>query len=135
MDRRHFLKTSAIAAAAAGIAPATLSAKAPYSLSEGDEKGSDFAIVSDRTENGVRYVSATPSSIVCSKRIDIEIDVNSGTIRKCEFTRGCPGNSVGLCRLIKGMKVQEVSETLKGTPCGNRGTSCPDQLSRILAKL
>ena len=35
--------------------------------------GEDFVIVKDEVVDGVRYVTATPSAIVCSKQIDIEI--------------------------------------------------------------
>ena len=30
------------------------------------------------------------------------------------------------------MKIKDVIEKLKGSPCGYRGTSCPDQLARAL---
>lgn len=136
MKRRSFIKNAAIATAAAFVAPEVLSASeltAPFSLD--GTVGNDFEVISDEVKENVRYVSVAPSSIVCSTRIDIEINLESGTIQNCKFTRGCPGNAVGLCRLIKGMKPAEVSEILLGTPCAKKGTSCPDQLARILASL
>ena len=30
------------------------------------------------------------------------------------------------------MKIDDVIERLKGTDCGGRGTSCPDQLAKAL---
>lgn len=132
MERRSFLKKTAAVVTAATIAPKMLSANEFIAMSP-EEVGNDFKIISDETRDGVRYISATPSQIVCSKRIDIEINTSDGTIRHCEFTRGCPGNSLGLCKLIKGMEVSKVIDTLIGNPCGNRQTSCPDQLARVLA--
>ena len=32
------------------------------------------------------------------------------------------------------MKIEDVIEKLKGINCGNKGTSCPDQLSKALEK-
>jgi uncharacterized protein (TIGR03905 family) len=33
------------------------------------------------------------------------------------------------------MDVNEVIHRLEGIPCGNRGTSCPDQLAKALTKM
>jgi len=135
MERRDFLRKTAVIAAAAAVAPSTVfAASAPYTMDPQDV-GGDFTITSDKTENGIRYVVATPSAKVCSKEINIQIDVKTKTIKKCAFTRGCPGNAIGLCSLIEGMTVANVIARLKGTPCANRGTSCPDQLARILESL
>lgn len=97
--------------------------------------GNDFTITKDEVKSGVRYVSATPSAKVCSKQIDIQIDVKTRKIVKCTFTRGCPGNAIGLCSLIEGMTCDQVINKLQGINCGGRGTSCPDQLTRILKSL
>lgn len=93
----------------------------------------DYVIVSDEVRDGVRYVTATPSAKVCSKRIDIEIVDN--IIIKVVYTRGCEGNAKGIGALIKGMSVNEAIRRLEGITCGKRGTSCPDQLSKILKAL
>ena len=42
------------------------------------------------------------------------------------------GNTQGVARLVIGRKVDDVIETLEGINCGNRGTSCPDQLAQAL---
>jgi uncharacterized protein (TIGR03905 family) len=67
---------------------------------------------------------------VCSKRIDFEIVNNK--ITKVNFTGGCDGNLKGLSNLIEGMPVEEAIKKLKGITCGNKTTSCPDQLSKAL---
>ena len=95
----------------------------------------DWSIVSDEVRDGIRYVVAIPSEKVCSNKIEIEIQVKDRTIRKVVFTRGCPGNAKGLAALLEGMKVDEAIRRLQGTPCANRGTSCPDQLTRVLKAL
>ena len=96
-------------------------------------EGEDFSIVKDEVVDGVRYVVAAPSSIVCSKRIDIEI--KDDVIQKVVYTRGCDGNAKGIGALIKGMKVDEAIRRLEGITCGKRPTSCPDQLAKVLKSL
>lgn len=67
---------------------------------------------------------------VCSMQMIFEID--GDTIKDLKIIGGCPGNTVGVSLLVKGRKVDEVIELLKGIPCGMRGTSCPDQVSKAL---
>lgn len=93
----------------------------------------DYQVISDEVRDGVRYVTATPSAKVCSKKIEIEIV--DGIIRKVVYTRGCEGNAKGIGALIKDMSVEEAIRRLEGITCGKRGTSCPDQLARILKSL
>jgi uncharacterized protein (TIGR03905 family) len=68
---------------------------------------------------------------VCSSGIAFEIE--AGTLRKVQFTDGCCGNSQAISKLCEGMRVDAVIRLLKGIDCENRGTSCPDQLSKALA--
>lgn len=93
----------------------------------------DYVIVKDEVVEGVRYVIATPSAKVCSKQIDIEI--LDGVIQKVVYTRGCEGNAKGIGALVKDMTVEEAIRRLEGITCGKRGTSCPDQLAKILKSL
>jgi uncharacterized protein (TIGR03905 family) len=93
----------------------------------------DYAIVKDEVIEGIRYVVATPSAKVCSKQIDIEI--KDGIIQKVVYTRGCEGNAKGIGALIKDMSVEEAIRRLEGINCGKRGTSCPDQLAKVLKAL
>ncbi len=93
----------------------------------------DYVIVSDQVVDGTRVIVATPSAKVCSKQIDIEI--KDGIIRKVVYTRGCEGNAKGIGALIKDMSVEEAIKRLDGITCGKRGTSCPDQLAKILKAL
>ena len=72
----------------------------------------------------------TPSNMVCSQEMIIEIDGN--IIKKVTIIGGCAGNTVGVSHLIEGMQIDEAIKRLKGIPCGGRGTSCPDQLAIAL---
>ena len=70
------------------------------------------------------------TSGVCSSTINLEIENN--IIKNVEFIGGCAGNLLGIGSLVKGMSVDDVIIKLKGIDCGNKGTSCPDQLSKAL---
>ena len=48
---------------------------------------------------------------------------------------GCNGNTKGISKLVKGRKASEVADILRGTQCGMRGTSCPDQLAKALDEI
>ena len=71
---------------------------------------------------------------VCSKMIHVELD-SSNTITEAYFVAGCSGNTQGMCSLAKGMKAEEVVKRLKGIRCGNKATSCPDQMATMLEKI
>ena len=70
---------------------------------------------------------------VCSQEMIIEVD--GDTIKKVTIQGGCAGNTVGVSRLVEGMKIDEAIRRLKGIPCGMRKTSCPDQLARALEEI
>ncbi len=70
---------------------------------------------------------------VCSYEMIIEVEED--TIKKVTIVGGCAGNTKGISKLVEGMKIDEVIEKLKGTPCRDRGTSCPDQLARALEEI
>ena len=67
---------------------------------------------------------------VCSMQMIFEIEDN--VIKSLKIIGGCPGNTIGVSRLVVGKSVDEVIEMLKGIPCGGRGTSCPDQVAVAL---
>ena len=62
----------------------------------------DVIMLNDRLEDGVRKASFQTCEMVCSSRIDIELE--GDIVRKIQYTDGCHG----------------------------RGTSCSDQLARAL---
>lgn len=70
----------------------------------------------------------------CSKYICISVD-EDGKVQDAQFIGGCDGNTKGVCALIQGMKAKEVIARLKGITCGNKPTSCPDQLATALQEM
>jgi uncharacterized protein (TIGR03905 family) len=68
---------------------------------------------------------------VCATDIQFEIEDNK--IKEVAFIKGCPGNTLGLTKLLEGMPVDEAIHRLSGIDCRGRGTSCPDQLAQALA--
>lgn len=70
----------------------------------------------------------------CSASIHLDVD-DDNTIRDVKFLGGCNGNLQGIARLVVGMKADFVIERLKGTTCGRKGTSCPDQLAMALEQI
>ncbi|HBJ18613.1 MAG TPA: TIGR03905 family TSCPD domain-containing protein [Clostridiales bacterium] len=66
----------------------------------------------------------------CSRMITV--DIEDGVITDCAFLGGCPGNTVGVASLVKGMRVEDAIARLSGIRCGSKNTSCPDQLANAL---
>ncbi len=69
---------------------------------------------------------------VCAKAV--KFTVAGGKIKNVEFYNGCAGNLKALSVLLEGMPVDEVIAKLKGITCGERPTSCSDQLTKVLEK-
>ena len=65
---------------------------------------------------------------VCSKKITIEVE--NDVIENVSFLGGCPGNTLGLSSLLKGMSVNDAINKLEGIKCGFRNTSCPNELAK-----
>lgn len=70
---------------------------------------------------------------VCSKGVSFSVD--GGKLTGVKFYKGCPGNLKAVCRLLEGVSVKTAIAKLKGIRCGERATSCTDQLSRVLERL
>lgn len=70
---------------------------------------------------------------VCSTQIIVEIE--EGIIKKLTVENGCHGNLQGISKLVEGMKVEEVIKRLEGIDCRGRGTSCPDQIAKMLKSI
>ena len=79
-----------------------------------------------------RILEYKPSGVCSSKMV---IKVNGDIIESVNIVGGCPGNSTGISRLCEGRKLDEVIEALSGIDCRGRGTSCPDQLAKVLEKI
>ena len=93
----------------------------------------EVTLLSCREEDGVKKCSFLTCDLVCSSRIDIELE--GDVVRKVQYTDGCHGNTQGVAALCAGRPVDEVIARLDGITCRGRGTSCPDQLARALKSL
>lgn len=133
MNRRNFLKITAIGAGALALSPLVKASSAqsfaPELIREAPD---DYEILSAKKKDGYLVVSARPSERVCSSRMDFKIKLSDKTLHELKVTGGCAGNTAGISALVEGLSVKEVIRRLKGIPCGRRGTSCPDQLAKIL---
>ncbi|MGO5053001.1 TIGR03905 family TSCPD domain-containing protein [Lachnospiraceae bacterium LCP25S3_G4] len=69
---------------------------------------------------------------VCSQLISFDLD--GDTVKSVEFVGGCSGNLQGIGRLIEGMHIDDAIARMEGIKCGNKATSCPDQLAKALRK-
>ena len=67
---------------------------------------------------------------VCSMKMIFEIEGN--IVKSLQIIGGCPGNTVGVSKLIEGRNIDEIIQMLKGIPCGFKDTSCPDQIAQAL---
>lgn len=68
---------------------------------------------------------------VCTRGITFSLD-DEGRVHDVQFAGGCNGNLKGISSLIEGMPAEWVVERCKGTQCGPKDTSCPDQLAHAL---
>jgi uncharacterized protein (TIGR03905 family) len=71
-------------------------------------------------------IEITPKG-VCSRKIVVEVE--DGIIQNVTFLGGCPGNTLGVSSLLKGMSVDEAISKLEGIKCGFKSTSCPNELA------
>ena len=70
---------------------------------------------------------------VCSTQIIVEVE--EGVIKKLTVENGCHGNLQGISKLVEGMQVEDVIKRLEGIDCRGRGTSCPDQIAKMLKSI
>ena len=66
----------------------------------------------------------------CSRKMTVEVE--NDIIKDVKIEGGCSGNLQGISSLLRGMKVQDATDKMKGIRCGFKNTSCPDQLAIAL---
>jgi uncharacterized protein (TIGR03905 family) len=71
---------------------------------------------------------------VCCQFIQVTMN-DDQTINRVQFFGGCPGNAMGVAKMVEGKTIDEVISKLDGIPCGHKATSCPDQLCRALEQI
>ena len=64
----------------------------------------------------------------CSVQTEVELNPDH-TIKSVKVLGGCDGNLKGIASLLPGMKAEDAIERMKGTLCGSKPTSCPDQIA------
>jgi len=67
----------------------------------------------------------------CAKIITFDKDEN-GIITNVKFFGGCPGNLKAVSKLVNGMSADKIYELLSGNLCGDKPTSCADQLAKAV---
>ena len=70
------------------------------------------------------------TSGTCSRRITLDLDGNR--VHNVRFYGGCDGNLKAIPALVEGLTVEQITSKLSGIRCGNKATSCGDQLSRAV---
>ena len=68
----------------------------------------------------------------CATKIHFEI--NNGKVRNISFEDGCEGNLKAISILAEGMDVKELAAKLKNVRCGDKPTSCANQLAQAVEK-
>lgn len=66
----------------------------------------------------------------CSREIDFEL--KDGKLHNVSFVGGCNGNLKAIGKLVEGADARTIAQMLKGNLCGNKGTSCADQLAQAI---
>ena len=64
---------------------------------------------------------------VCSRSTTVTIE--DGIIKDIKVVGGCNGNLNGIHNLLIGMNAADAAKRMKGTKCGFKNTSCPDQIA------
>lgn len=78
----------------------------------------------------MKHIAYQPNNI-CSNKIEFDISEDN-KIFNLVFHGGCSGNLKALSKLLEGKQAEHIIKVLKGNICGNRQTSCADQLTIAL---
>ena len=66
--------------------------------------------------------------------VQLSFELNGDVVTNVSFVGGCNGNLKAISKLVDGMTVSEIEDKLLGNTCGNKPTSCADQLARAVRK-
>ncbi len=69
---------------------------------------------------------------VCARAMQFEVE--NDIIQNIQIDGGCPGNLLGISKMLVGKNVKEIIDTFSGVKCGAKATSCPDQIAIALSK-
>lgn len=81
-----------------------------------------------------KVINITPQNVCCKKMVAKIGKTAAGDyiLENILFQGGCKGNLTAISKLIQGKYLTEIIEMLEGNQCGNKGTSCMDQLTKAL---
>jgi len=85
----------------------------------------------NKTENKTEVIQYMTTGTCCKV---MQVAIRDGVIQDAEFIGGCQGNLQGIKRLLKGMHIDDVIKSFSGIGCGDKPTSCPDQLAICLTQ-
>lgn len=68
--------------------------------------------------------------MVCPSSISFDLD--GDVVRNVKFKGGCDGNLKAISKVIDGMTVNQLEGFFGGNTCGNKPTSCTDQLAKLV---
>lgn len=69
----------------------------------------------------------------CSRKI--EFDLIDNRVHNVSFTGGCNGNLKAISKLVENMTPEEIIKKCRGIECGNKKTSCADQLAKAMQNI
>ena len=72
------------------------------------------------------------TQMTCSSHIVFDLDGN--IVSNVRFIGGCNGNLKAISKLVDGWTVEKITSILEGNTCGNKPTSCADQLVKAINK-
>ncbi len=66
----------------------------------------------------------------CCRAFNIELE--GDVVKEIQHVGGCDGNLKAMSQIAKGMTVDQLARAWEGNTCGNKSTSCADQLVKAL---
>lgn len=66
----------------------------------------------------------------CSQEITFDLEGN--VVKNISFYGGCNGNLKAISKILDGWTVEDIESKVKGNICGQRDTSCADQLAKAV---
>lgn len=66
----------------------------------------------------------------CCRAFSIELE--GDVVKEVQYMGGCDGNLKAICKIAKGMTVDQLAAAWEGNTCGMKPTSCADQLVKGL---
>ena len=67
---------------------------------------------------------------VCPAKISFDLD--GDIVRNVQVLGGCPGNLKAISKVVDGWTVDQIEEMFRDNTCGNKPTSCVDQLAKAV---